>query len=267
MLSCKTEILVNRNLTVENKLAILELAGDVRELQEQKEQPKPIEKHTDCADIQKNGATESGIYTIYITPHSSSLIKEPLEVYCDLTTNGGGWSTFLRRVDGNWDFPNRHWEDYTQGFGSLNGSFWMGNQYIHQMTRDGKYRLRVDLMDWEGEKRYAEYQEFFVRSEDDKFSLFINGYSGSAGDSLQYHNGSMFSTIDKDNDKSTHTHCARHYKAGWWHNNCHQAQLTGEYLHAKHNKRSQGIVWRFWKKNKYSYKVAEMKFRPANFPN
>ena len=44
-----------------------------------------------CADIQ--GATMSGVYTIYPTDDDSK--EEPLQVFCDLETNGGGWTMFL----------------------------------------------------------------------------------------------------------------------------------------------------------------------------
>ena len=42
---------------------------------------------TDCADILAEGVTESGVYTI--KPLDSG---EPLPVYCDMETDGGGWT-------------------------------------------------------------------------------------------------------------------------------------------------------------------------------
>lgn len=41
----------------------------------------------DCLQIMKNGNGKSGVYTIYINSDRS----KPLEVYCDMDTDGGGW--------------------------------------------------------------------------------------------------------------------------------------------------------------------------------
>lgn len=44
--------------------------------------------------------------------------------------------------------------------------------------------MRVDLEDFEGNVRYAEYTTFKVADEGDKYRLLIGGYSGTAGDSM-----------------------------------------------------------------------------------
>ena len=44
----------------------------------------------------------------------------------------------------------------------------------------------------------------------------MGGYSGDAGDSMAYHNGMGFSTIDRDNDDFPYS-CSDQLKAGgWW---------------------------------------------------
>ncbi|MCG8626340.1 MAG: hypothetical protein MJE68_30620 [Proteobacteria bacterium] len=87
------------------------------------------------------------------------VVLEPtnlLQVYCDMETGGGGWVVFQRRMNGVVDFY-RPWADYLKGFGDLNGEFWLGLASIHRLTLAANTTLRVDLSDFEGEKRYANY--------------------------------------------------------------------------------------------------------------
>jgi len=57
----------------------------------------------------------------------------------------------------------------------------VGNDNLHLMTSDKRQRLRVDLADFEGNTRYAEYDNFRVGSASDKYRLASLGtYSGNA---------------------------------------------------------------------------------------
>ena len=67
-----------------------------------------------------------------------------------MTTDGGGWTLFQRRVDGSMSFQ-KNWKDYKAGFGSLNGNFWLGLDLIHELTKK-QSSLRVDLKNWDGNK-------------------------------------------------------------------------------------------------------------------
>uniref|UniRef100_A0A8W8JM32 Fibrinogen C-terminal domain-containing protein n=1 Tax=Magallana gigas TaxID=29159 RepID=A0A8W8JM32_MAGGI len=49
-----------------------------------------------------------------------------------------------------------------------------------------------------GEKAYAVYSYFSVGDEASKYQLQVTGYSGNAGDSLNYHNNMTFFTPDQD---------------------------------------------------------------------
>ena len=103
-----------------------------------------------------------------------------------MTTDGGGWTVFQRRLDGSVDFY-RDWESYKNGFGDLNGEFWLGNDNLHRLTVFDNVTLRVDLEDFDGIKTYAEYTTFKVADEADKYRLLIGEYSGTAGESMIYH--------------------------------------------------------------------------------
>lgn len=87
---------------------------------------------------------------------------------------------------------------------------------------------------------------------------------GTAGDSLTYHRGSAFTTIDSDNDNYKNN-CATLFRGAWWHNSCLHSNLNGMYFHGSHNKDHQGVTWRHWTGAKYSLKESAMKIRPENF--
>ena len=53
-----------------------------------------------------------------------------------MDTDDGGWTVFQRRMDGSVDFY-LNWIDYENGFGDLNGKFWLGLSKIHRLTQDG----------------------------------------------------------------------------------------------------------------------------------
>ena len=57
-----------------------------------------------------------------------------------------------------------------------------GNENLHLITSNKRYKLRIELADWEGNTRYAEYDNFRVGSEQEKYKLIsIGTYSGNAG--------------------------------------------------------------------------------------
>ncbi|XP_031173488.1 tenascin isoform X1 [Sander lucioperca] len=211
----------------------------------------------DCAQILLNGETTSGLYTIYVGGEES----QPIQVYCDMTTDGGGWMVFLRRQNGKLEFF-RNWKNYTAGFGNLNDEFWLGLSNLHKITNSGLYELRVDLRD-NGESAYAQYDKLTIAEPKTRYKVYIGAYSGTAGDSMTYHQGRPFSTFDNDNDIAV-TNCALSYKGAFWYKNCHRVNLMGKYGDNSHSK---GINWFHWKGHEHSIEFAEMKIRPANFRN
>ena len=131
----------------------------------------------------------------------------------------------------NWNLP---WSHYKAGFGSINADFWLGLEKVHLLTNCQPYRLRVEVQQWSTNLWFsAEYWSFKIGDGlNDEYRLEVSGYSGDAGDWLQYegdgdgnHDGMEFTTYDQDNDKYS-GNCASYYRGGWWFNYCFTACLT-----------------------------------------
>ncbi|XP_003389946.1 PREDICTED: fibrinogen C domain-containing protein 1-A-like [Amphimedon queenslandica] len=212
---------------------------------------------SDCKSLFEDGNNASDIYTI--NPDGGT----PFEVYCDMETDGGGWTVFQRRKDGSVDFY-RNWADYENGFGDLTGEFWLGLSKIHRLTKERSNTLRVDLRDFEGNTSYANYSTFSVGDSTSKYTLTVGGYAGTAGDGLTEHNGAKFATRDQDNDNCANGNCANYnHEGAWWYHNCFTSHLNGHYLNTSQIINWNGIIWNPWRPN-YSLKFAEMKTKRNN---
>uniref|UniRef100_A0A3P8Y1U7 Tenascin N n=1 Tax=Esox lucius TaxID=8010 RepID=A0A3P8Y1U7_ESOLU len=208
----------------------------------------------DCSQIMKNGNRASGIYTIYVNNDRT----KPMEVFCDMDTDGGGWLVLQRRNNGQMDFMKR-WRPYLSGFGNMTDEFWLGLENIYQLTNTPtQYELRVDL-GLGSEKAYAVYDNFRIAPVKQKFKLTIGNYRGTAGDAMTYHQGRPFSTIDNDNDIAL-GNCALTHRGAWWYKNCHLANLNGKFGDNRH---SMGVNWEPWKGHLMSLDFTEMKIRPV----
>lgn len=109
---------------------------------------------------------------------------------------------------------NRVWNDYKAGFGNFQTEFYIGNNNLHQITKQNVI-LRIEFYTTEGKFYYADYQKFSVDDEKHNFQLTVSGYSGNATDSLAHHNGASFSTVDRDNDLHS-VNCAINHRSGNW---------------------------------------------------
>ncbi|XP_062592612.1 fibroleukin-like [Saccostrea cucullata] len=169
--------------------------------------------HKDCKnlkDLYLNGNTESGVYEIYPFGNNSRV-----SVFCDMVTEGGGWTAIQKRVSGSVSF-DRTWTDYKTGFGNPNGSYWIGNDVIHQLTKGRNSSLYVSITLTNGKKLYELYNQFSVADEIKKYRLFLGGpATGTLEDSMldtgnSYYDlsGMSFSTPDRDNDRYSTGNCA-----------------------------------------------------------
>ena len=81
-----------------------------------------------------------------------------------------------------------------------------------------------------------------------------------AGDSLGFHTGANFRTVDKDDAYR----CSHERLGAWWYKTdlCARSQLTGFYLLGHNTMDWKTVIWYSWKSQSYSLKFAEMKIRP-----
>ncbi|XP_062603960.1 ficolin-1-like [Saccostrea cucullata] len=184
----------------------------------------------DCKALYDRGHRTSGVYTIYPWERYSSVCRSA-RVFCDMGTNAGGWTAIQMRRTGSVNFT-RNWNEYKVGFGNPEIDYWIGNDAIHQLTRD-RPSLYVSLTLNDVSTKYELYNEFSVSDENDNFKLFLGGpVSGTLGDNMLSTDrpiaGMAFSTLDRDNDnKGGGYSCAVTMAGGWWFNACHRAFLNG----------------------------------------
>ena len=88
----------------------------------------PFTVKKSCAEFYKSGQRKSSVYKI--KPDGLG----PFGVFCDQETAGGGWTVIQKRLDGSVNFK-RGWKDYKNGFGNLNGEFWLGLDKMHRLTK------------------------------------------------------------------------------------------------------------------------------------
>jgi len=122
---------------------------------------------------------------------------------------------------------NLSWAEFKAGFGRNDSNYWLGNDEIHRLTKDGGYKLRIDLQQKYTDKWFwVEYDKFIVGDEASNYIMTLGEFSGNTADALtSYNNGGMFATYDRDNDvwvtgKQSNSSCAILTRGGFWFRGC-----------------------------------------------
>lgn len=160
---------------------------------------------------------------------------------------------------------HKNWLSYKNGFGDVEGEFWLGNDVIHLLSaEDNNTVLRVYLEAFDGDNVNLTYSPFSVEDEQNGYRLHLGPSTEAptpASNGLRYHNNHPFSTFDRKND-AFEQNCAATYKGGWWFNGCYFGFLTGEYFRPGDKRENwQGMLWYDWKGNA-ALSGARMMIRP-----
>ena len=223
-------------------------------------------------------SAKSGLYAIRDPctgdrDFSSAIIA----VNCDMDTDGGGWTVIQRRNAslGRVNFV-RDWNDYENGFGDLDGEFWIGLKNIYELTR--QQRMELQVLAWNDSRASVtrDYTYFAISGASQKYALSRDVGTGNGdGNPVFSYDGYVprtflqyFSTFDRDNDRSSSTNCAYTDQGGWWYYRCDGANLNGRHqpTHPGGTRPlQQRLVWRTSSAPYYDiYTHSEMKIRPQN---
>lgn len=159
-------------------------------------------------------------------------------VFCDQTTDGGGWLVFQKRTSPFTTLFSKNWKEYEEGFNHSINSFWLGNQYLSRLTKT-PLQPRIELEDRQGLKGYAVYDNFSISGPEDNYRLSVGAYvEGTIGNAFHgesdkafVEDGMQFTTVDRDNDRNSLGNCATvNGPSGWWLSNCGRANLNQAYI-------------------------------------
>ncbi|XP_078700730.1 microfibril-associated glycoprotein 4-like [Branchiostoma floridae x Branchiostoma belcheri] len=213
------------------------------------------------------GSISSGVFSIKPVNFNG-----PISVYCDQTTDGGGWTVIQRRFDGSLEFF-RKMGAYRYGFGDSSGEYWLGLNIINRITAQNAYELYIELEDWSGNVKFARYSSFSVGPGSD-YTLSVGGYSGTAGDgfylsdSSYTNNGMKFSTRSYDQDTVSDS-LVEYYGGGWWYGIYSYSNLNGPYFRDTdgfNGNNGHGVYWHPFRNDYYySLKKTKMMVRPTDF--
>ena len=215
----------------------------------------------DCLDLLYNGFKIDGVYYIGFT-------GSPRKVFCDMTTEGGGWIVMQKRIDGSVDFY-RDWNAYKNGFGDIYGEYWLGNDFVHKYTNSHSTEMLSEATAFDGVRAAIMLKGFTLGDEAlsqytlnfDNCIVLTNGTDNKVCYDWEVSNTVKFSTYDMDNDNSQ-KNCVNKFNGGaWWHNLCFDVNFNGRYSSVPEVNMAENIHWVNFRGLLESLKATKMMIR------
>lgn len=181
-----------------------------------------------------NSSADNGIYWL---DHDGYGGDAPFQTYCDMSTDGGGWTMVLLSNASVSTCPQPYWDQVVNDInynGTLSSDITSFDLFLGvKFWNDLGTQMRLDMGEAPGNLSHRALYDFSL-NESNYYALSMSNEqvtihtegTGSPG-MYTYHNGRPLSTRDADHDASSSS-CVNYYnKAAWWYANCWSGSFWG----------------------------------------
>ena len=105
----------------------------------------------------------------------------------------------------------------------MNNEFWLGNDFIHEITSSKPHYILMFGRKPNGETVISKHGSFYIKSEMESYEIQLDVTQLGDASSLGESKGMTFTTRDRDNDL-WYQNCGQF--GGWWYTGCGNARLN-----------------------------------------